>query len=289
MSVFKSLVNLAATASVAGAIAVSPIFTLKAEALTEAQVLERLGSIPVFTITDDKGSPLLGAMPQQPNAKPDDSQLLFFFLGPDEAQQMLAQVQKSNPEVGKKAQIIVRSMNDAYQVIRQNKDKKVVFQFIPSKSSIDSARTILSSQGIAADKVPNVPVFFAIGGQANNQGLLTMSIDQNGKKEQVVPFFLDKSDLQSLLDRASKDQPDVAKSTKIQVASLFQVLDSMVSKDNKPNPEVERFQFVPSRTSFEYILKNSKQSATPQLAPQNTAPKPAPSNTPKAPTPTQKK
>ncbi|MBD2175580.1 hypothetical protein H6F42_01440 [Pseudanabaena sp. FACHB-1998] len=280
MSVFKSLVNLAATAGVAVAIAVSPIFTLKAEALTEAQVLERLGSIPIFTITDDKGSPLLGAIPQQPNAKPDDSQLLFFFLGPDEAQQMLTQVQKSNPDVGKKAQIIVRSMNDAYQVIRQNKDKKVVFQFIPSKSSIDSARTILSSQGIAADKVPNVPVFFAIGGQTNNQGLLTMSIDQNGKKEQVVPFFLDKSDLQSLLDRASKDQPDVAKATKIQVASLFQVLDSMVSKDNKPNPEVERFQFVPSRTSFEYILKNSKQSTTPQLAP---------SNAPKVPAPAQKK
>jgi len=270
MSVFKSLVKLAATASVAGAIAVSPIFTLKAEALTEAQVLERLGSIPVFTITDDKGSPLLGAVPQQPNAKADDSQLLFFFLGPDEAQQMLSQVQKSNPEVGKKAQIIVRSMNDAYQVIRQNKDKKVLFQFIPAKSSIESARTILTAQGVAADKIPNVPVFFAIGGQDKNQGLLTMSIDQNGKKEQVVPFFLDKSDLQNLLDRASKDQPDITKATKIQVASLFQVLDSMVSKDNKPNPEVDRFQFVPSRTSFEYILKNSKQSTNPQLAPQTT-------------------
>jgi hypothetical protein len=274
---FKSLVKLAAIASVAGAIAVSPIFTLKAEALTEAQVLERLGSIPVFTITDDKGAPLLGAVPPQPNVKPDDSQLLFFFLSPDEAQMMLTQVKKSNPDVGKKAQIVVRSMNDAYQVIRQNKDKKVVFQFIPSKASIDSARTILVSQGIAADKIPNVPVFFATGGQANSQGLLTMSIDQNGKKEQVVPFFLDKTDLQGLLDRASKEQPNVAKATKIQVASLFQVLDSMVSKDNKSNPEVESFQFVPSRTSFEYILKNSPQSTKPQVAPARTTP----ANTPK--------
>jgi hypothetical protein len=267
MFVFKSLVKLAATAGIAGAIAVSPIFTLKAEALTEAQVLERLGSIPIFTITDEKGAPLLGAVPQQPNAKPDESQLLFFFLGPDEAQMMLSQVQKSNPEVGKKAQIIVRSMNDAYQVINQNKDKKVLFRFIPSKASIESARTIVTAQGGTADKIPNVPVFFATGGQANNPGLLTMSIEQNGKKEQVVPFFLDKSDLQNLLDRASKEQPDVTKATQIQVASLFNVLDSMVSKDNKPNPEVDRFQFVPSRTSFEYILKNSKEPASPQVAP----------------------
>jgi hypothetical protein len=270
MSIFKSLVKLTATAGIAGAIAVSPIFTLKAEALTEAQVLERLESIPVFTITDDKGAPLLGAVPQEANKKPDDSQLLFFFLGPNEAQMMLSQVKKSNPEVGKKAQIVVRSMNDAYKLIRQNNDKKVLFQFIPTKSSVDSAKTILTSQGVGADKVPNVPVFFAIGSKTDSQGLLTMSIDQNGKKEQVVPFFLDQSDLQNLLDRAGKEQPDVAKATKIQVTSLFVVLDSMVSKENaKANPEVDRFQFVPSRTSFEYILKNSPKPSTSQVAPAN--------------------
>jgi hypothetical protein len=46
----------------------------------------------------------------------------------------------------------------------------------------------------------------------------------------------------------------------------------MVAKDNKPNPEVDRFQFVPSRTSFDYIIKNSKQSPTPQSAPAKVAP-----------------
>ena len=226
--------------------------------LTEDQVLERLESIPIFTITDEKGSPMLGAVPQQPNTAPDDSQLLFFFLGQDEAQNMLAQVQRSNPAVGSRAQIIVRSMKDAYKVIRENRDKKVKFQFIPAKTSIDSARMLLSSQGVGADKVPNVPVFFAIGGQGNTQGLLTMLIDIKGRKEQAVPFFLDLQDLQDLLNRASKDQPQVTGATKIQVTSLFQVLDSMVSKDNS-KAEVERFQFVPSRSSFEYILRNSPQ------------------------------
>jgi hypothetical protein len=56
----------------------------------------------------------------------------------------------------------------------------------------------------------------------------------------------------------------------------------MVTKDNKPNPDVERFQFVPSRTAFEYILKNN-QAAAPQAAPApapRTIP-PAPANKPK--------
>lgn len=267
MFISKSLVSLATTVGVSGAIMLSPMLTMKAEALTEAQALERLGSIPVFTITDDKGAPLLGALPAQQKKPGDPDQLLFFFLSPDDAQGMLTRVQQSNPAVGKKAQIVVRSMNEAYQVIRGNKDKTVAFQFIPSKASIDSARTILTAQGVAAEQVPNVPVFFAINNQGNNQGLLTMNIDQNGKKEQVVPFFLDKNDLQNLLDRANKEQPNVAKDTKIQVVSIFQVLDLMVSEDSKKNPEVERFQFVPSRNSFEYIIKNSQQPVTPQVAP----------------------
>lgn len=269
MSVFKSLVNLSATVGVVGAIAISPMVTLKAEALTEAQALERLSSIPVFTITDDKGAPLLGAIPKQANTNAQSpDQLLFFFLNPDDAQNMLSRVRQSSPEVGKKAQIVVRSMNEAYKVIRENKDKKIAFQFVPSKASIDSARTLLTAQGVAADRIPNVPVFFATSNQSNGQGLLTMNIDQNGKKEQVVPFFLDKADLQSLIDRASKDQPEVTKATKIQVTSLFQVVDLMVTKDNKPSPEVDSFQFVPSRNSFEYILKNSNQSAAPSSTPQ---------------------
>jgi hypothetical protein len=280
MSVFKSLVKLAAVTSVAGAIAVSPIFTLKAEALTEAQALERLGTIPVFMIIDDKGELIFGSMPQQPNAKPDDSQILFLFLGPDEAKMMLGQVQKSNPAVGTKAQIFALPMKEALKLMQENKDKKVVFPFIPSKSSIDSARTILTSQGVAADKIPNIPVFFATGGKAESQSLLTMSrTDQNGKQEQIVPFFLDKADLQNELDIANKVQPDVVKATKIQVTSLFRVLDLMITKDNKPNPDVERFNFIPSSNAVKYVQTNqpvAPQTAPPS-APQTTPPSVAPS------------
>ena len=104
MSVFKSLVNLSATVGVVGAIAISPMVTLKAEALTEAQALERLSSIPVFTITDDKGAPLLGAIPKEANTNAQSpDQLLFFFLNPDDAQNMLSRVRQSSPEVGKKS------------------------------------------------------------------------------------------------------------------------------------------------------------------------------------------
>jgi len=234
-------------------LAVSACLTMvgRSEALTEAQVLERLSGIPVFAITDDKGAPLLGSTKQG-----GDNQIFLFFLNPNDAQSMLKQVQASNPDLGKKARVIVRSMHDAYKVIRENKDKKITFQFVPSKASLESARTLLTTGGKAPEQLPSVPVFFAVNGTGPQDGLLT--IEQQGK--QFVPFFFEQNDLKSMIDNAAKGQPNIAKTAKIQVTSLFQVLDSMVTNDkNKPSPEVEKFTFIPSRAAYEWIIKNQPQ------------------------------
>ncbi len=262
----QALKNAITTLGVSSVLVLSPVvvssFSQPVYALTEAQVLERLNGIPVFAITDDKGAPLLGALPQQPNRPQEAKQVLLFFLNPEDAQALLNQIKTSNPQVASKARVSVISMNQAYQTIRNNKDKSVVFEFVPSKTSIESARAIVKAQGKTDKDVPPVPVFFATSGTGNQQGLLT--IETEGK--QTVPFFFEQRDLQNLLDRAKQQQPNVAKDAKIQVTSLFVVLDNMLSKDNKKNPEAERFQFVPSRTAFEYVMR---------MAPNNNATRPA--------------
>ncbi|MCL1491826.1 MAG: hypothetical protein M1G31_13915 [Pseudanabaena sp. Salubria-1] len=204
-----------------------------AKGLTEGQVLERLSSIPVFVIVDDRNNPLLVDSPQQSNKQ------VSFYLGTDEAEVMLNQVKTANPDIGNKAKIITRRMNDIYQFIRQNKGKNVAFKFVSKRSNIEAARSILAAQGKPINQVPEVPVFFATVQRANGQRLLT--VDGNGGK--IVPIFFDKRDLEGLLNR---NRETVQKIINIQVASLFQVLDSMVTKNNQPNPEVELFQFVPS-------------------------------------------
>ncbi len=265
----KSLLKLATVVGVVGAIVVAPVANLRVEALTEAQAFERLNSIPVFTITDDKGNPLLGSQKKEGG---NQQQILLFFLNPDDAKSMLSQIKSTNPDLGSKAQVIVRSMNEAIQVIKKNDDKKIAFQIVPSKSSIDSARSILSAQGKPVDKLPNLPVFFATGGKDKEQGLLT--IEQNGK--QLVPFFMDQKDLQAMIDRAKQQQPNMASNTKIQVTSLLQVIDSMVTKDNKANPDAERFTFIPSKAAFQYILSNQpKDAPTSQQQLKPSAQKPA--------------
>ncbi len=246
--VFNSCIKLAISAIAL----VNITTTLRAEALTEAEVLERLKVIPVFTITDASGTPLLGSVPNQPTGENKPNQVLLFFLNPDDAQATLNQIKKNNPNLGSKARIVTRSMNDAYEVIKKNQDKKLVaFQIVPTKASVESARTLLASQGQSTAKLPNVPIFFAMDGK--NQALLT--IEKDGKK--FVPFFFDQKDLQSLIDRAKQQQPELAGTTKIQVTSLFQVLDSMVTtKDNKPAADTEFFTFVPSSAAYKYTVNN---------------------------------
>jgi hypothetical protein len=225
---------------------------LPAQAQTETQVLEKLKGIPVFTITDDKGSPLLATVPKQGKNTP--PQVVVFFLNPTEAQATISQLKKTNPAAGNKARVVIRSLAEAYDVIRKNQNKKdIAFQIVPAKASLDSARTILVSQGKPANQIPNVPVFFAMGGKDKKQGLLTL--EQNGK--QVVPFFFDQKDLQKVLDLAKKQQSSVANTTKIQVVSLPQVLNSMIAtKDKKPSPETKKFTFFPATSALQYVAKN---------------------------------
>jgi hypothetical protein len=255
--VIKSLLKLAASVSLIGAIfispvALNPIANFTAEAATEEEVFEKLGGVPVFTITDDKGTPILGSVNQDAGAG--DRQLLLFFLNPDDATALINQIKTTNPQVGNKAQVIVRSMNDAYQVIQDNKDEAIAFQIVPSQTSLEAARKILTAQGKPADQLPNVPVFFATGGDSgNDSGLLTL--EQDG--QQIVPFFFEQKDLEGLISRARQQQADVANNTKIQVTSLFQVLDSMISDNDAATRDTERFTFVPSREAFEYVIENA--------------------------------
>jgi len=278
MSVFKSLVQLAATAGVAGAIAVSPIFTLKAEALTEAQAFERLSSIPVFVIANEQGA-LPFPVPKQANSKPEDPTVFVpFFLNPLAAEAQLKivkeQINPVNPELAKTLKVSFTSINDVYKKVIENKDKKTAVDFVPDLTSVESAQTIWKAQGVPADKIPSyvVPVFFAVTVEANNKVVpLFTTVEKDGKKEPFVPFFFDKSDLQKELDAVGKTNPNVVKSAKIHALPLTEVIGSMITKDGKPNPETDSVLFVGSNASSNYINKISPQapSTQPQVAPKN--------------------
>ncbi len=261
-----------------------------AQPLTEAQVLQRLEVIPVFTITNAEGAPIIASSPQVASG----AQIASFFLSYQDAQTVLNQIRSNNPNVGSQAKIVPLSMSRAYQLIRQNQPQtaqpqgtnrpaqgnaqprpsgqaaqgqprpsgqnapprpqgnpeNIVFQFLPREDNVRSALEILRADGQQVQDFPGVPLFFAVGNGQNGQNNQGLLTIEQNGRE-VIPFFFDKGDLQALLDRLRQQQPNVVNATSIEVTTLGRVISSML--DRNANADAGRIALVPSRQAIESV------------------------------------
>ncbi len=219
---------------------------LPASALTEAQVVDRLATIPVFVITDRDGIPLVGMNKNENNQK--EEQVLPFFLNPQEAEATI-----QNDELD--AQVVARSMEDMYNFVQANKDKGLIYQLVPSASSIKAATELLGGN---ENQLPNVPVFFAVDQKNKNEGLFTLS-----QGERVfIPFFFEKEELDRLIDDIKKTDNNTK--TEVKTISFFQVLNSMIdTENNKASADVEKFAFFPGENSLLWIKDHNPPSNQP--------------------------
>ncbi|MCS6959112.1 MAG: Tic22 family protein [Pseudanabaenaceae cyanobacterium SKYGB_i_bin29] len=223
-------------------------FALPAFALTEAQVVERLATIPIFVIADSQGIPLVGT-----NGDKDSDRVLPFFLSPQDAETTLKQIQSSNAEL--EPQILARSMRDMYNFVHTNQDKGIIYQLVPSESSLQAAAAIFGGDG---EELPNVPVFFAVE-MTDEQTPNLFTVAQG---EQVfIPFFFEREDLDRLIAQVNANDK-TNKQPQVRVVSFFQVLNSMVDNgETQVAPEVERFTFFAAQKSFDWIRDNLKPEA----------------------------
>ncbi|MBD2104000.1 Tic22 family protein [Leptolyngbya sp. FACHB-261] len=233
--------------------------------LAQDQVLQRLDGIPVFTLANAKGAPITASSPQVAQGAP----IVTFFLSYQEAQQLLTQLRSQNPSVGREAKIMPLSLSRALQLAHQQNpaqgsaspgaappsgQQRPIFQFRPNPESLQAATKIQQANGQSGQSISGVPVFFLKGASQNQQGLVTISRD--GKS--AIPFFFDQQDAKKLLDQLQQKQPDLAKSTRLEVTSLTQVLSSELDPATKAT--TQQFTFVPSRAEVESAqsLKTSK-------------------------------
>ncbi len=220
-------------------------------AMTEAQVIDRLATIPVFLITDGDGIPLVGTNRIEKDGK--EERVLPFFLSPTEAEATVKTIEDKDLQ----AQVIVRSMEDMYNFVQSNKDKDLIYQLVPSATSLKAAAEL---SGGDEDQLPNVPIFFAIDKQDGKEGLFTLS---QGERT-FIPFFFEKEELDRLIAEVNKK--DEGRNTEVKVISFFQVLNSMVdTPEKKAGEEVEKFAFFPGQTSLTWIKE--KTETTPSAQP----------------------
>lgn len=235
----KSFLRWGATLGLVGTTILSSWFggNLKALALPEATILEKLQPIPVFTIADEKGVPLIAVV--------DNQKLAGVFISQQDAKTFLEQLKKDNPEVGNKVTVQLVSLGQVYKLQEAGKSDGLVVSFVPAQTQIDFATQLLKAKG--QEYEGGVPLFVARAGE--DQGYLTISQDN----QPVVPFFFDKEAANKLLEQFKKQQPNLASTAKIDVIPLEAVIAQLQSSNDEMLTKVF---LIPSQETIDFIRAN---------------------------------
>ena len=243
----KSLVRLGAVLGILGSTLLAPSLTsnMSALALPDPQVLAKLRPVPVFTITDAQGAPLIASVPKEGQSGSNTS-VAGVFISQRDAQAFIDRLKTRNPQLAASVKVVPVSLGEIYQLSQTNKGKpeEVQFAYVPTTTQVESAKTLLRQGGQQVNEFSGVPLFLARGGPEN--GYLTI---QRGQ-EQVIPLFFNKEELQGMLERFKQQQPNIASSIKIEVVNLEAVLEAMRT-DN--DPFLSQIILVPPRESLEYV------------------------------------
>jgi hypothetical protein len=236
-----------------------------AHALTDAQIIEKLQSIPVIALTDKSGAPLVAPL--------NDKQKGLFtevYLGQKEVNATLQRLKTTNPAVAKQLQVRVVTLGDVYKTqIASSGDKKLNVLVIPSEVQVKSAISLLKkSDPTKAQQFNGVPLFVGIAGKPRGY----VSINSAQDKKRIIPVFFDKEQLQAVLDRFKKDQPNLAPTTEIQVISLDSLLTQMRAKNE---PFYGQIVLARSREMAEYVASPAGQAKPATEAKPSASAKPA--------------
>lgn len=257
----KSLIRWGVTVGLVGSTLLGGVFagSFPVLALSEQQIKDKLDSVPVYLITNDKGLPLSRTLPAQ-NGQQAGS-VTGVYMSRKEALAFIKELQnakKKDPKVedmAKKLQVTAVPLGVIYQQLQQSKNQpnRLLFAFKPVDQEIKGALALLKASGQKIDQFKSVPVFAVRF--ASDKGYVPIQLGAN--KQQMIPLFLSKQDAQGLLNQVKPKFP----TADIQVIDVDGVIKTLKDKND---PWLNQVVLVPSPESREYI----------KTLPRDNAPKP---------------
>lgn len=212
---------------------------LKALALPEQQIIEKLQGVPVFTLADEKGVPLVAVVEN-------DKKVTGVFISQEDAKAFLQQLQKDNPEVAQKVKVQPVSLGQVYKLQNSQKETDgLIISYVPDETEVESAKKLLSANG--QEYQGGVPLFVAKAGE--DQGFLTIS--QN--EQQVIPMFFEEASVKAMVEQFKKQKPELASTVKIEVIPLESVIETL---KNSEDQMLNKIVLIPSQETMNFIRTN---------------------------------
>jgi len=250
----KSFVRWTTTAGLVGSALLGSVVVgaMQAFALPAEQILQKLRPIPVFTIANAQGAPLVASPPKGQKG----AAVAGVFISQKDAQAFLDGLKTKSPDLAKNVQVVPISLAEVYQLNQANKGKPdpLAFAFVPSQKQVDTAVALLKQSGQTVQQFNGTPIFVARGGK--EKGYLTI---QQGNQS-VIPMFFKKEELQVLLDRFKQQQPAQANTVEIQVLNLEGLVSVLETKND---PQLSQIMLIPPQESIEFIRALQPSQAAP--------------------------
>ncbi|MBD2693075.1 Tic22 family protein [Anabaena catenula] len=255
----KSLVRWGATLGLVGSTFFLSVvgISLPVQALSEQQIKDKLDSVPVYLITNDKGLPLSRNLPDGQNGQKGGS-VTGVYMSRQEALAFIKELRNAKnkdpkmEDMAKKLQVTAVPLGVIYQQLQQSKNQpnRLLFAFKPVDQELKGALDLLRASGQKIDQFKSVPVFAVRF--APDKGYVPIQL--GAEKQQTIPLFLSKQDAQGLLNQVKPKFP----TADIQVIDVDGVIKTLKDKNDSWLNQVV---LVPSPESREYIRTLPKDNA----------------------------
>lgn len=228
---------------VSTAILSTSLSNLKALALPAEQIVQKLNPVPVFTIADEQGAPLVAS-------GENDAKVAGVFISQQDANDFVTRLESENPDLASKVQVVPVSLGEVYKLAQENAENEGLnFAYVPNEAAVDDAKTVSGTQYEGG-----VPLFVAKGGDDN--GYLTIEQDS----QQVIPFFFEKQQLENMVEKFKTQKPDLAATVNIEVVPLEGVIQTLQNNDD---PMLSKIVLVPSTESIQFLQESAPQQPAP--------------------------
>ena len=229
---------------------------LTALALPQEEVLKKLEPVPVFTIADEEGAPLVAS-------GENEAKVAGVFISQADANEFVNQLKTKNPELADKVKVVPVSLGEVYKLSEtaESQENALNFAYVPEEEAVNSAKTLGE-----ANQQPyqgGVPLFVAKGGE--EKGYLTIERDS----QQVIPFFFDKAQLEEMVAKFKEQKPEAADSVDIEVVPLEGIIETLETSEDQM---LEKIVLVPTEESIQFLQNSAPPQGTPEAAPAPVAP-----------------
>lgn len=238
-------------------------------ALDLAEINLRLQEIPVFTVTDGGGSPIVANLEEQLYAG--------VFINPQDAIAFRESVIQENPTFQGQVKVTSASLEEIYALDRQQTsgntaEESIDFVYVPTAEQITAAENLIPKDAAGQPQfaLNGVPLFAVKVRSANatsaenDSAYITLPRTQtNAQGEQVeagefVPFFFSQAQAQALAqqyDTVQTQRGNSERTAVLEVHTLEILLDNWERRDD---PGLAQIWLVPAPESLEYIRREAQ-------------------------------